>query len=210
MACLACPVPKWLLGSHAAVLLALLVVYHDETMYTYPPSDAVAWRGSHGFDVHAGYVPWPGGLREVPSGTPGYRVVNFRSNRADRQTSRPRLGSAISALARQRGGLARSSSAQRLARVVGHSPQPPGSRMANVLTCESREKPRQNPLFPPSSNLPKPRFPSSRVRRLHAQPPLASPLGQAGPLVVSRTALSPPSAPPVLALTAPPVSLFRL
>ena len=22
-------------------------------MYTYPPSDAVAWRGSHGFDVHA-------------------------------------------------------------------------------------------------------------------------------------------------------------
>ena len=77
-----------------------------ETMYTYPPSDAVAWRGSHGFDVHAGYVPWPGGLREVPPGTLGYRVVNFRPNRADRQTSRPRLGSAVWAVALQRGSVA--------------------------------------------------------------------------------------------------------
>ena len=46
----------------------------------------------HGREPVAGYiarsicVPWPGGSREVPSGTLGCRVVHFWSNWADRRT----------------------------------------------------------------------------------------------------------------------------
>ena len=61
---------------------------------------------SRGHDVRAGYSPGPRGSWEALSGPLGYRVVHFWLNRADRQTSRPRLGSAVWALALRRGGVA--------------------------------------------------------------------------------------------------------
>ena len=64
-------------GVRAAVQKAHLVVYHEESYYTYRPSDAVAVRTSHVDDVRAGYSPWHGGPRGVLPGPPGVRVVHF-------------------------------------------------------------------------------------------------------------------------------------
>jgi hypothetical protein len=74
--------------------------------------DGLFSSGSH---AHAGYSPWPGGLGEVlPGARPASASCIFR--RIDHITEPAlRLGSAVSAVARQRGGLARSSSAPRLA-----------------------------------------------------------------------------------------------
>ena len=77
-----------------------------ESYYTYRPSDAVAVRAPHGIDVHAGYSSGAGGTWEALPGLLGYRVVHFWLNRADRQTSRPRLGSTVRALALRRGSVA--------------------------------------------------------------------------------------------------------
>ena len=93
---------------------------------TYP---TVAVRTSHVDDVRAGRSPWHGGLREVLPDTLGLRVVQFLPIRPHRRTRLLRLWSAVSAVARQRGGLAWSSSVRRLVRVAGHRPQPPGSRL---------------------------------------------------------------------------------
>ena len=101
-----------------------------ETTYTYRPSDAVAVRTSHGDDARAGRLPWHCGLGEVLPGTLGLRVVQFLPIRPHRRTRLLRPGSTVSAVADQRGGLAQSSWARRLARVAGHHPQPPGSRFA--------------------------------------------------------------------------------
>ena len=100
-----------------------------ETTYTYRPSDAVAGQASHGDDARAGRSPWHGGLGEVLPGTLGLRVVQFLPIRPHRRTRLLRPGSTVSAVARQRGGLAWSSWARRLARVAGHNPQPPSSRL---------------------------------------------------------------------------------
>ena len=130
MDCFSSPAPRWLLGSRTVVLLALLVIYNDETTYTYRPSDAVAGRASHVDDARAGRSPWHGGLGEMLPGTLGLRIVHFLPIRPHRRTRLLRLGGAVSAVARQRGVLVRSSSVWRLARVAGHRPQPPGSRLA--------------------------------------------------------------------------------
>ena len=105
------------------------VTLGGESYYTYRPSYAVAVRAPHGIDVHAGYSPWPGGLGEVLSGPPGVRVVHFLPIRPHHRTGLLRLESGLSAVAGQRGVLVRSSWARRLARVAGHRPQPPGSRL---------------------------------------------------------------------------------
>jgi len=75
---------------------------------TYSPSDAAAACASPGLDVHAGRPPRSGGFREVLLGTLGYRVVHFRPIRPNGQSNGLRLGSALSALVRQRCVLARS------------------------------------------------------------------------------------------------------
>mgnify|MGYP003313868607 CR=1 FL=1 len=131
MDCFSSPAPRWLLGLRNVVLLALLVIYNDETTYTYRPSDAVAVRTSHGDDARAGRLPWHGGLGEVLPGTIGLRVVHFLPIRQHHRTRLLRPGSTVSAVADQRGGLAQSSWARRLARVAGHRPQPPGSRVVS-------------------------------------------------------------------------------
>ena len=87
-------------------------------------------QASHGDDARAGRSPWHGGLGEVLPGTLGLRVVQFLPIRPHRRTRLLRPGSTVSAVADQRGGLAQSSWARRLARVAGHHPQPPGSRFA--------------------------------------------------------------------------------
>ena len=78
MDCFSSPAPRWLLGSRTVVLLALLVIYNDETTMTYRLPYAVAGRASHGDDVHAGYSPWPRGSGRVLSDSPGVHVVHFR------------------------------------------------------------------------------------------------------------------------------------
>ena len=75
---------------------------------TYSPSDVASGRASPGLDVRAGRPPRSGGPRKVLSGTLGYRVVHFLPIRPNGQSSGLRLGSARSALVRQRGVLARS------------------------------------------------------------------------------------------------------
>ena len=119
-----------------------------ESYYTYRPSYAVAVRAPHGIDVHAGYSPWPGGLGEVLSGPPGVRVVHFLPIRPHHRTGLLRLESGLSAVAGQRGVLVRSSWARRLARVAGHRPQPPGSRL--VYNSWSFFNTRRVSLFNPS------------------------------------------------------------
>ena len=106
MACLSSPVSRRRLGSRTAVLLALLVVYNDESTYTYSPSDAVAGRASHVDDVRAGRLPWHGGLGEVLPGTIGLRVVHFLPIRQHHRTRLLRPGSTVSAVANQRGSVA--------------------------------------------------------------------------------------------------------
>ena len=76
-ACFPHPVQMSQRGVRAAVQKAHLVVYHEESYYTYRPSDAVAVRTSHVDDVRAGYSPWHGGPRGVLSGTLRLRVVYF-------------------------------------------------------------------------------------------------------------------------------------
>ena len=115
----------------ASRLLRVTVLVCWETTYTYRPSDAVAGRASHGDDARAGRSPWHGGLGEVLPGTLGLRVVQFLPIRPHRRTRLLRPGSTVSAVADQRGGLAQSSWARRLARVAGHRPQPPGSRVVS-------------------------------------------------------------------------------
>ena len=78
----------------------------SETTSYLPPLLPRPGGASRGHDVHAGYSPGGGGSCEALSGPLGYRVVHFWLNRADRQTSRPRLGSAVWALALRRGGVA--------------------------------------------------------------------------------------------------------
>ena len=106
-------------------------IQYLQSTYTYRPSDAVAGRASHGDDARAGRSPWHGGLGEVLPGTLGLRVVQFLPIRPHRRTRLLRPGSTVSAVADQRGGLAQSSWARRLARVAGHRPQPPGSRVVS-------------------------------------------------------------------------------
>ena len=101
-ACFPHPVQMSQRGVRAAVQKAHLVVYHDESYYTYRPSDAVAVRTSHVDDVRAGYSPWHGGPRGVLSGPPGVRDVYFLPIRPHRRTSLLRLGSELSAVAGQR------------------------------------------------------------------------------------------------------------
>ena len=82
----------------------------------------------------------------VLSGPPGVRVVHFLPIRPLRRTSLLRLGSELSAVARQRCVLARSSSARRLARVAAHSP--PAARrglLANGFTCCCEDVARLSP-----------------------------------------------------------------
>ena len=75
---------------------------------SYPPT--------YGVEVHAGYFPWPGGPRGVLSGTPGVRVVPFFADSGTPcRTRLLRPGSAVLALAGQRGVLARSSGTSDLA-----------------------------------------------------------------------------------------------
>ena len=131
-------------------------------------------------------------------GVLGVHVVDFTWFLPNRETSRPRLERTFWVITRQRG---------RLARVAGHIPQPPGSRVASVFTLRTPQTYRKPSVYktPPIRQL-KPTN-STRVHhvRLTAHwhcpaPSLASPFGQAGPPTVlrlaSRTALSPPSAPP--------------
>lgn len=113
----------------------------QETTYTYSPPFERAGRASHVDDVRAGSSQWDGGLGEVLSGTIGLRVVQILPIRPHRPTRLLRLGGAVSAVARQRGGLARSSSARRLARVAEHRPQPPGLRVASVSRGVEHVKP---------------------------------------------------------------------
>ena len=121
-----------------------------ETTYTYRPSDAVAGQASHGDDARAGRSPWHGGLGEVLPGTLGLRVVQFLPIRPHRRTRLLRPGSTVSAVADQRGGLAQSSWARRLARVAGHHPQPPGSRFAYAPWSLPRRG--RAPCFNPPAN----------------------------------------------------------
>ena len=106
MDCFSSPAPRWLLGSRTVVLLALLVIYNDETTYYLPTLLPRPGGASRGHDVHAGYSSGAGGTWEALPGLLGYRVVHFWLNRADRQTSRPRLGSTVWALALRRGSVA--------------------------------------------------------------------------------------------------------
>ena len=64
--------------------------------------------GSYGHDVRAGYLPGGRGSWEASPGPLGLHVVQFWSNRADRRTSLPRLGSAFLSLPRRRGTVVRS------------------------------------------------------------------------------------------------------
>ena len=63
-----------------------------ETYYTLPPLRHGRRAGSYGHDVRAGYLPGGRGFWEASPGPLGLHVVQFRSNRADRRTSLPRLG----------------------------------------------------------------------------------------------------------------------
>ena len=96
------------------------------------PSDAVTGRANYIVDAHAGYVPWPGGIGEVLSYSPGSHVVYFLPIRALCRTGLLRPGSEVLAVARQRDVLAWSSSVRCIVRVAGDRPQTPGSRVAKV------------------------------------------------------------------------------
>ena len=108
MDCFSSPALRWLLGLRNVVLLALLVIYNDESYYTLPPYDTARRAGSYGHDVRAGYLPGGRGSWEASPGPLGLHVVQFWSNWADRRTSLPRLGSAILSLPRRRGIVVRS------------------------------------------------------------------------------------------------------
>ena len=63
-------------------------------------------------------------------GVLGVHVVDFTSFLPNRETGRPRLESTVRVLARQRGGVVRSSPARDLATVLGRRPRPLGVRVA--------------------------------------------------------------------------------
>ena len=63
-------------------------------------------------------------------GVLGVHVVDFTWFLPNRETDRPRLESTVRALARQRGGVVRSSPARDLATVLGRRPRPLGVRVA--------------------------------------------------------------------------------
>ena len=121
------------MGLICGFLLKKSWVFKGETTSYLPPLLPRPGRASRGHDVHAGYSPGPRGTWEALSGPLVYRVVHFWFNRAARQTSRLRLGSAVWALVLRRGSVAWSSGVRRLVRVMGRRPSPPGSRVARPL-----------------------------------------------------------------------------
>jgi hypothetical protein len=107
-----------------------LVVYHDETTYTQPAPFQRAVRGRRGDDVHAERCRRVGRDQAALGGVLGVHVVDFTSFLPNRETGRPRLESTVRVLARQRGGVVRSSPARDLATVLGRRPRPLGVRVA--------------------------------------------------------------------------------
>ena len=64
-------------------------VFFSETTSYLPSILSRPWRAFRGRDVQAGWSPGARGCWEASSGPLGLHVVHFRSNRADRPTSRP-------------------------------------------------------------------------------------------------------------------------
>ena len=64
------------------------LLYGETTSYL-PSILSRPWRAFRGRDVQAGWSPGARGCWEASSGPLGLHVVHFRSNRADRPTSRP-------------------------------------------------------------------------------------------------------------------------
>ena len=77
MACLSSPVSRRRLGSRIAVLLALLVVYNDESYYTYLPSDARAVRSQRRDDARAERCLRVGRDQAALRAALGVHVVDF-------------------------------------------------------------------------------------------------------------------------------------
>ena len=146
-------------------------------------------RGRRCDDVHAERCRRVGRDQAALGGMLGVHVVDFTSFLPNRETDRPRLESTVRALARQRGGVVRSSPARDLATVLGRRPRPLGVRVAPPIRSGSRPRARHRSLFIPRRRVgaPAPRR-HARARRAsrldtHActgtSPVLGSALGHA-------------------------------